>query len=306
MHINCFNYSGDRLMSDQIIKQKPSRTAGIVCFFRACANKEKDKQIRGPDFLAKIYLKGFDSLLLTFRKLTLTIAKRKVPGTYEYIIARTKFFDEVFKQALTENYPQIVFLGAGHDTRPYRFQDYVKQTEVFELDLPTTQQIKKQFLKKSNISIPDKLHFVPINFNTQNLGEVLNKSGFKINQKTLFIWEGVTEYLAPESVDITLEFISRNSKNTVAFNYIYKSVVDGTCDYHGAKEVAKAASDSNEPYQFGIEEGKIEQFLKDRGFEVSCHYTAEELEKKYLKKSDDSIFGKISGHVCLVLAKVKT
>lgn len=148
-----------------------------------CSNKEKNEQIRGPDHLAKIYLKGFDSLLLTFHKLTLVIAKRKVPGTYEYVIARTKFFDEVFKQALAENYPQIVFLGAGYDTRPYRFQDYIKQTEIFELDAPTTQQIKNQFLKKSNISIPDKLHFVPINFNKENLSEVLIKAGFKMDKK---------------------------------------------------------------------------------------------------------------------------
>jgi methyltransferase (TIGR00027 family) len=293
-------------MSNQSIELKPSRTAGIVCFFRACANKEKNKQIRGPDHLAKIYLKGFDGLLLTFHKLTLAIAKRKVPGTYEYVIARTKFFDEVFKQALTENIPQIVFLGAGYDTRPYRFKNSIKQTEIFELDVPTTQQIKKKFLKESNISIPKRLHFVPINFNKENLSEVLIEAGFKMNKRTLFIWEGVTEYLIPEAVDSTLDFIRKNSGNTVAFNYIYKSVVDGTCDYYGAKEIVKAASESNEPYQFGIEEGKIEQFLNARGYELVSHYTAEELEKKYLTTDDGSLFGKISGHVCILLAVVKS
>ena len=135
-------------------------------------------------------------------------------------------------------------------------------------------------MKKSNSSIPDKLHFVPINFNKENLSEVLINAGFKMNKKTLFIWEGVTEYLTPEAVDSTLDFIRKNSGNTVAFNYIYKSVVDGTCEYYGAKEVVKAASKSNEPYQFGIEEGKIGKFLNDRGFEVVSHHTAEKLEKK--------------------------
>jgi methyltransferase (TIGR00027 family) len=292
-------------VSNQSIDQKPSRTAGIVCFFRACANKEKDRKIRGPDHLAKIYIKGFDRLLLILRKLTLTVAKRRVPGTYEYIIARTKFFDEVFKQALAEGYPQIVFLGAGYDTRPYRFKDAIKQTEIFELDVPTTQNIKKQFLKKSNVNIPDKVHFVPINFNRESLNEVLVRAGFKMNKKTLFIWEGVTEYLTPEAVDSTLNFIRQNSGNSVAFNYIYKSAVDGTCDYHGTREVVKSVSDSSEPYQFGVEEGEIEQFLNSRGFEIVAHYTAEELENKYLTKSDGSIFGKISGHICLVLASTK-
>jgi methyltransferase (TIGR00027 family) len=277
----------------------------MVCFFRACANKEKDEQIRGPDYLAQIYMKGFDSLLLKLRKITLPIAKRKVPRTYEYIIARTKFFDEVFEESLLENLPQIVFLGAGYDTRPYRFKDCIKQTQIFELDSLPTQEMKQKFLKKSNISVPKQVHFVPINFNTENLGEVLTKAGFDVSKKTLFIWEGVTEYLTPEAVDSTLSFINKTSGNTVAFNYIYKSVVEGTCDYYGAKEIIKATAESEEPYQFGIEEGKIEQFLHERGFQVVSHYTAEELEKKYLTTTDGSLFGRFSGYVCLVLAVAK-
>ena len=299
--------SNQSIEQNQSVEQKPSSTAGIVSFFRACANKEKNKQIRGPDYLAKIFFKGWDRLLLKFHRLTLPMARRRVPGTYEYLIARTKFFDDIFKQALVENYPQIVFLGAGYDTRPYRFKDYINQTKIFELDVPTTQQIKKQFLKASNVSIPEQLHFVPINFNKEDLGEVLIKAGFKKNHKTLFIWEGVTEYLTPEAVDSTLDFISKNSSgSTVAFNYIYKSVIDGTCDYYGAKEIFKAVAKSEEPYQFGIEEGKIEQFLNDRGFEVVSHYAAEDLEKKYLTTDDGSSFGRISGFVCIVLAVVKS
>ena len=293
-------------MGDQSIDQQPSKTAGFICFFRACANKEKNEKIRSPDHLARIFFKGSDSLLLKFHRITLSIARMRVPGTYEYVIARTKFFDDVFKQALVENYPQIVFLGAGYDTRPYRFKEYVEQTEIFELDVSTTQQIKRQCLEKSKIPIPRQLHFVPINFNKEDLGEVLSEAGFRTNKKALFIWEGVTEYLTPEAVDSTLNFISKNSGNTVAFNYIYKSIIDGTRDYSGSKEIVKATSKSKEPYQFGIEEGKIEQFLNERGFELVSHYTAEELEKEYLTTDDGSPFGKISGYVCLVIAATKT
>ena len=154
---------------------------------------------------------------------------------------------------------------------------------------------------------PKQLHFVPINFNKEDLSEVLINAGFKKNQKTLFIWEGVTEYLTPEAVDSTLDFISKNSSgSTVAFNYIYKSVIDGTCEYYGAKEIVKAVTKSEEPYQFGIEEGKIEQFLNERGFETVSHYTAEDLEKKYLTTDDGSLFGRISGYVCIILTVVKT
>jgi len=58
---------------------------------------------------------------------------------YEYLIARTAFFDDIVEQALRENIPQIVFLGAGYDSRPYRFKDLIKETSIFELDIHTTQ-----------------------------------------------------------------------------------------------------------------------------------------------------------------------
>jgi O-methyltransferase involved in polyketide biosynthesis len=36
------------------------------------------------------------------------------------MLARTVFFDNVFIDALNQNLPQIVLLGAGYDTRAYR------------------------------------------------------------------------------------------------------------------------------------------------------------------------------------------
>ena len=67
-----------------------------------------------------------------------------------YFLARTAYFDHVFKSACEENIPQIVFLGAGYDTRACRYKDIIKSTRIFELDILPTQQHKKEILHKNN------------------------------------------------------------------------------------------------------------------------------------------------------------
>lgn len=57
-------------------------------------------------------------------------------------------------QALRENLPQVVFLGAGYDSRPYRFQDLLRNTRIFELDIASTQQRKRQVLERAGVAIP--------------------------------------------------------------------------------------------------------------------------------------------------------
>ena len=58
------------------------------------------------------------------------------------MLARTAFFDNLFIDALNKNIPQIVLLGAGYDTRAYRFADLNNATKIFELDIAPTQNRK--------------------------------------------------------------------------------------------------------------------------------------------------------------------
>jgi methyltransferase (TIGR00027 family) len=278
----------------------------VVAFFRACANEERNEQFRGPDYLARIFYPA--QLLLKFSVITRPILEKLSPGLYEYVMARTRFFDRFFFQALENNIPQIVLLGAGYDTRACRFQDHIQETRIFELDAPATQRVKRRCFERANIAVPRQLSFIPISFNRDDLGPALFEAGFDKNQKTLFIWEGVTMYLTAETIDSILDFISRNSAagSTVVFDYAYRSVVEGTGDYYGARPVVKAVTLLGEPYRFGIGQGKIESFLAARGFEIITHYTAHDLQTTFLTADDGSLFGQIADYCCNVHAAVKT
>lgn len=292
------------------VEKRASDTAMFAAIHRYISFLEGNPNFRGSDHLARLFVpsktKFFLSLAFIRRHVRRKLTKI-VPGTHEYIVARTKYFDDLFKQALTDNISQVVFLGAGYDTRAIRFKDSIRETKIFELDVPTTQKQKRGLLLKAGISVPDQLSFVPINFNKESLQNVLANAGYDKSKKSFFIWEGVTYYLPEETVKNTLGTIKNHSGagSTVAFDYFYKSIVQGKSDSYGAKQLIKEVSKSGEPFQFGVDPGKIESFLAENGFDMLSHHTPEEFEKIYLYADDGEFFGKMYGFACHVHIRVK-
>jgi methyltransferase (TIGR00027 family) len=215
--------------------------------------------------------------------------------------------DSAFLDALGGHFTQIILLGAGFDTRALRFADRNCGTKVFELDVATTQQPKIEILHRKKVMIPQELIFVPIDFDKEDLCEVLTKAGYQQGQKSLFLWEGVTMYLSAQAVDGTLDFIRSSAApgSRVAFDYIYASVLRRENRFYGEQGIFETVAKTGEGWTFGLEEGALEPFLAMRGFEIIAHYTPPELEKLYLTREDGTLRGRVNGTHCIVVAEVK-
>lgn len=291
--------------SKRSVEQQPSETALAVTFARALAALDAREEIKGNDYLAETFLTEDRKSILKNPDAREWLIKTP-PGMYEYMIARTAYFDRIVEQALRENIPQIVFLGAGYDSRPYRFKALIKETRIFEVDAHPTQHRKKELLQKANIPIPEQVAFVSVNFNTDSLKDVLFKAGLDKNKKTVFIWEGVTFYLPSKAVDDTLNFMTSNSPagSTVCFDTVFPSR-DGS-DGYGVKELREAwrTNFPGEATFFAIEEEKIGPFLSERGFQVVEHLTTKDMERKYLTLPNGSLVGKVTDLFCFIRASV--
>ena len=294
-------------MTKRTIDRKASNTAGYTCFSRACATRERDERFRGPDYMAEIFLPVFAKGILNVPFLRRFFMKRMAPpGIYEYVLARTRLLDGIFIDALEESISQIVLLGAGMDTRALRFKSRNEGSKIFELDIATTQQPKIEILNRKGVALPEELVLVPIDFNRQSLSEVLFAAGYEGDQRSLFLWEGVTMYLTSDAVDSTLAFIrdSAAEGSKVVFDYIYGSVLRRENRFYGEKGIFERVSKAGEGWTFAIEEGEIEHFLSERGFKIISHYSPSELEKAYLTADDGAFLGRINGTHCIVIASV--
>ncbi|MCL4879233.1 MAG: class I SAM-dependent methyltransferase [Anaerolineae bacterium] len=49
--------------------------------------------------------------------------------------------------------------------------------------------------ERMNISLPEQVTFLPIDFTRDDLAEMFYRAGYLTDRRTLFIWEGVTYYL---------------------------------------------------------------------------------------------------------------
>jgi methyltransferase (TIGR00027 family) len=293
------------------VKLKESRaikSAELLGLSRALGFYDKD--VQNPDHMAKYFLSFKANILFwvfrVIRKISYDTLERSYPGFYWYSQVRTKHIDAVLKESIAAGLEQFVILGAGFDSRAYRFKDKLKGVRIFEVDFPGTLLCKKQRLTKLYKFLPDYVTYVPIDFNSQSIKDVLFESGYDPNKKTFFIWEGVSYYLPEESVDSVLEFIATNSAydSSVVFDYVIGSFIKGDYSTYGSQKLAESWEKIEEPGLSGIEDGTTDTFLKERGFNIISDLGPEDLERIYATNKDGKQLGHIFGCMRIAYASV--
>jgi methyltransferase (TIGR00027 family) len=191
--------------------------------------------------------------------------------------------DDLLQSQLDQGLQQLVILGAGYDSRAYRFDQLKKGVKVFEVDHPATQQVKVNKVKSVLGELPSFVAFIGVDFNRETLEEKLPAYGYDLHQKTLFIWEGVVMYLTPSAVDGTLSFILNHSGpgSQVVFDYIVAALLDGSVRHGEVSRMRRARVFSGEGLTFSIPEGKVEEFLEQRGFVNVVDVSSEALHARY-------------------------
>jgi len=268
---------------------RPSFTAELHAIFRAGESAKPEHKRVCYDPLARYFVSTkfriIDKTPILPKILYWSLFHLVTPGAAGESVVRTKYIDDYLEDCIGNGIKQLVILGAGYDSRAYRIEGLKETLKVFEIDHPATQEAKTKRLKRLLGSLPGHVVYVPIDFSKEKLDGRLLESGYDRNSKTLFIWEGVTMYLSAEAVDETLAFVVNNSGegSSIIFNYIYRSVVDGTCEMKEARSTRKWLARIGEPYTFGVKQGAIDEFLSKRGYWQVNNATAEFLEGTYFK-----------------------
>jgi methyltransferase (TIGR00027 family) len=267
---------------------------------------EQNLAVRSEDLLAKNFL-GPKYRLLTavgWQALTRRILEVVVPGSYGFTIARTRHFDEVLLSEICAGVAQVVLLGAGYDSRAFRFRDALEDIRVYEIDHPGTQARKRRMLDEIGETSPQNLSYIAADFNQQSLPEVLTDHGFSLNRKVLFLWEGVSYYLPRPVVEGVLDFVSGCAAgSSIVFDYATKAFVNGDTSTYGGAQVARWLKKIREPFLFGLDPEETPEFLGARRLHAVSDLGPEDLAKTYLKSKDGRCIGKPLGHVRMVHAR---
>jgi methyltransferase (TIGR00027 family) len=228
------------------------------------SRKPADERVCYDPYARQFVSPAMYVLMRTFWK----YAQRRSPGVSDYLAVRTRHIDEVLRSRLDDGIAQLVILGAGFDSRAYRFPQLKGRVKVFEVDHPATQAVKLVRLKKIFGAIPDHVTFVPIDFEHESLDKLF-ASGYAKHLKAFFIWEGVVMYLDPPSVDATLAWVRQTSgtDSSIVFDYLYAEALNGTLKRREVASMRRYRRFTGEGLVFGIAKGTVAEFLTQRGFD---------------------------------------
>src|SRR5262249_55238339 len=124
-----------------MVPNAPSQTAEAVCLMRAIEQRRPPAQRIVDDPYAKLFLGRLARAALASWEASGTLgtpAGGLSPGLAAYVLTRHRFIDDCLQHALAGDVQQLVLLGAGYDSRAYRFAAALHGRPVFEVDFPAT------------------------------------------------------------------------------------------------------------------------------------------------------------------------
>lgn len=193
-------------------------------------------------------------------------SERSGPGLWASIACRKRFIDERLSDPLND-VDTVVVLGAGLDTRACRIARH-SDMPVFEVDQHVNTERKAAVLERVLGATPPSVRLVPLDFETEALMPALQAAGYRRDDRTFFIWEGVTQYLRPEAVRSTLDQLRDAAPGSrLVFTYIRQDFVDGT-DLHGAEALYRRFRQRRQVWRSGLVREDVGELLDEYGWRL--------------------------------------
>ncbi|MCA1219804.1 class I SAM-dependent methyltransferase [Streptomyces sp. 8L] len=136
-------------------------------------------------------------------------ARRRALAVSFSIVIRTKFLDDLLKEASRSGVRQVVLLGAGMDTRAFRM-DWPEGTRLFEVDTAEPLEFKASVLRQERAAARCERITVPVDLREDWPG-ALAAAGHDPTVPTAWIAEGLLIYLPEDAVELLLARISARS-----------------------------------------------------------------------------------------------
>ena len=219
--------------------------------------------------------------------------ERVAPLVRNYVLARHRFIDEALGAALAgDEIKQVVLLGAGYDSRAWRFAKALRGRPIFEVDHPATSARKTAMLAHWDLDLPSTdRRVIAVDLEFDALGARLDAVGFDPSLPTFFVWEGVSMYLTRAAVKETLTGLARlggaGSELCADFWFLL--------DRPDAKATVQRMSAGllhilGEPVVFGIHPEDVDHFLQRQGWVAEDIADQTVLYDRYVPARDRELY----------------
>jgi len=229
-HIQCTHESGEHWNPDVLVSKLLSPRQRWTCFWRS----------------------------------RLLLERLRADPFYDYLVARTKYYDDVFVGAIYGGTRTLINVGSGSDTRAYRYAHHALQrgADVFEFDQAEAIAAKRAVARRHFPA--EHVTYLPIDLNQppwESLDACLEP---RARERALVMLEGVSPYVDADTYTAFLRMLSRRLAPGSLVAYDYK--------LRGKDAFLGRTATVERPFRLG------NTFSEVVAFHVGCGFTVEHLE----------------------------
>ncbi|MCU9595890.1 class I SAM-dependent methyltransferase [Caldibacillus thermolactis] len=289
------------------MKQNKSSMTALISAFSRAYHSQNDLPIIFDDFLAKDLLsqkelsdikKNMINSIQFFNKDIAEKFKDQPDEILKWItqvqlsptpLARAAFCEQVLLNEVNLGLEQYVILGAGYDTFCFRHLELENKLEIFELDHPSTQELKRKRITDAGWEIPNHLHFVPMDFTKNFIYQRLKENGFDENKKTFISLLGVTYYLTKEeNINLIKNLFAKvPSGSSIVFDYADETLFEEKGKSNRVENMVKLAFASREPMKSSFAYHELESILEQSGLLIFEHLSPTMINNLYFQNRTD-------------------
>ncbi|MEU2926633.1 class I SAM-dependent methyltransferase [Streptomyces sp. NPDC007251] len=208
------------------------------------------------------------------------------------MVARARFVEDLVAEQADRGVDQYVLLGAGLDTFAQRAPETASRLRVYEVDQPGTQNWKRRRLAELGYGVPDRLHLVPVDFetSTETWPEQLAAAGFDPGRPAIVACTGVTMYLTSEATAATLRRIAGLAPgSTLALTFLLPEDLVAEPDRPGLRASQEGARASGTPFLSFYTPDEMLALARAAGFKEARHVPGTALADRYFTGRPDGL-----------------
>jgi len=249
--------------------------------YRHIQSLHENNDRRSPDMLAGALMTPAERKQC-YRLNFLSLMRMRKNPYYYYLVARTKFYDQLLLDAIASGVRRVLIVGAGFDTRLYRFGGHLaaQGVEVAECDQPGAVTIKEKLAK--TLPYSNRVRYMSADLNQpetwNNLSDWLDAGDA---HPALVLAEGVSPYVERGSFIKFLTDLASLMPSGSWLAYDFKQ--RGVADNFGV------TGDIPSPYRLPLDEEFIKNQHSSIGFKHAALITSMALMQTYVPSWNEEV-----------------
>jgi methyltransferase (TIGR00027 family) len=218
-------------------------------------------QRRGPDTLVRYFLPILQRVRAAYISKS-ALSRLRTDPFYYYLVARTKYYDQVLTEALSNGVERILSVGCGSDTRAYRFEKLLRSQNVRVLECDQARVIdERQQIVKRWGGVPYVEHLA-LDLNDGCWPELEQWLGHPTGPKMLVLMEGVSPYIQSGALIQFLKLLG--AKLAVGSQIAYDFKLTGVNDEFGCNGRPKRS------FRLSSNRREVAAFHEPWGLHLEC------------------------------------